>query len=719
MRESFLLQAVFRRLESVIHMRSFILPLAVLLTNSSFVEAEKIDFVKTILPILEANCFECHGHEKQKNGLRLDDRVSAFRGGDTGEAIIPGKSKESLLFQAITGTAKSRKLVMPKGKDRLGEEQVQSIARWIDQGADWPESSEGRRRRKSSHWAFQPIVVTEPPKPKNPSWVRSPIDAFILTRLDEKKISPSPRAERTTLIRRLYLDLLGLLPPPEEVDAFVRSPSSDAYEKLVDRILRSPHYGERWGRHWLDQARYADSNGYSIDGDRTMWPFRDWVIQALNDDMPFDQFTVEQLAGDLLPDATPSQMAATAFHRNTMINQEGGTKREQFRVESVIDRVNTTGQVWLGLTLSCAQCHSHKFDPITQREYYQLYAFFNNAQDANSAGPTQRLPTPMQARQQEELQAELKRAEGALKAHEKSLAGKKSAWEESMIAQLKSTRPLEWSALKEAQYVSPRGATMSTQEDGSIFVTGKIPDKDNYSINFKTDLPTISAVRLEVLPDKRLPKNGPGLAGNGNFVLTGFEIKVAGKPVDMASVTADHSQPGFPIANSIDGSAKTGWAINVGRGSKKGAKMNTRHVGTYFLAAPVEAAGRKISILMKHEMNNRYLIGRFRITVTDASVDTVWLPVSEAFRAAILTDGGKRTAGQNKLVQDEFIKREPMRVKLAAERDTLKKQLDNLIRSTPTVMVMREVSTPRPANILIRGDYLRPGAAVEPAVPDV
>ncbi|MDP6506537.1 MAG: DUF1553 domain-containing protein, partial [Planctomycetota bacterium] len=340
-------------------------------------------------------------------------------------------------------------------------------------------------------------------------------------------------------------------------------------------------------------------------------------------------------------------------------------------------------------------------------------------QDANSAGPTQRLPTPMQARQQEELQAELKRAEGALKAHEKSLAGKKSAWEESMIAQLKSTRPLEWSALKEAQYVSPRGATMSTQEDGSIFVTGKIPDKDNYSINFKTDLPTISAVRLEVLPDKRLPKNGPGLAGNGNFVLTGFEIKVAGKPVDMASVTADHSQPGFPIANSIDGSAKTGWAINVGRGSKKGAKMNTRHVGTYFLAAPVEATGRKISILMKHEMNNRYLIGRFRITITDASVDTLRLPVSEKFRAAILTDGGKRTAEQNKLVQEEFMKREPLRVKLAAERDTIKKQLNNLNKSTPTVMVMREASTPRPAHILIRGDYLRPGAAVEPAVPDV
>jgi cytochrome c553 len=698
---------------------SFLILLALSFPSSAFAELAKIDFAKTIRPIFEANCFECHGSEKQKNGLRLDDKVSAFRGGDTGEAIIPGKSKESLLFQAITGTAKNKGLVMPKGKERLSEKHVLAIGNWIDQGAFWPGNADGGQRRKSGHWAFQPIGVVEPLKPNNPSWIKNPIDAFVLAKLEEKQITPSPEAKRTTLIRRLYLDLLGLLPTPEEVDAFKSDKSGNAYERVVDLILKSPHYGERWGRHWLDQARYADSHGYSIDGDRTMWSYRDWVIQALNDDMPFDRFTVEQLAGDLLPNPTPNQIVATAFHRNTMINQEGGSKPEQFRVEAVVDRVNTTGQVWLGLTLGCAQCHSHKFDPITQREYYQLFAFFNNTQDSNGTGPTQRLPTPMQAKQQKELQAELKKAQSALAAYEKSLAGKKSEWEKSMVAQLKSTKPLEWSPLKDARYVSPGGATMTLEKDGSIFVGGKVPPNDNYKIEFKPELKTISAVRLEVLPDKRLPKNGPGLAGNGNFVLTGFEIKVDGKPVLIASVTADHSQPGFPIAKSIDGSAKTGWAINVGRGSKKGAKMNTDHMGTYYLAAPQEAAGKKIFIVMKHEMNSRYLIGRFRLTITDASVDTLRLPVSEKFRAAILAAADKRTKEQNKLVQEEFMKREPERVKLVAERDSLKKQLDNLNKATPSVMVMRETATPRTANILIRGDYLRPGAVVKPAVPEV
>jgi hypothetical protein len=219
------------------------------------------------------------------------------------------------------------------------------------------------------------------------AWLRNEIDAFVFERLDREKLTPSPEASRHILIRRVYLDVLGLPPTPAQVDEFVADQSHDAYEKMVDRALASPHYGERWGRHWLDQARYADTNGYSVDADRSMWPYRDWVIQALNDDMPFDQFTIEQLAGDLLPNPSQAQLVATGFHRNTLINQEGGTDDEQFRVEAVVDRVNTTGAVWLGLTIACAQCHAHKFDPITQREYYELFAFFNNCEDINSAPP--------------------------------------------------------------------------------------------------------------------------------------------------------------------------------------------------------------------------------------------------------------------------------------------------------------------------------------------
>lgn len=335
---------------------------------------------RDIRPLLSNNCFYCHGPDEKKREakLRLDVRESALAEHDSGHAIVPGKPEESELLTRILSHDKDEVMPPPKAKKApLTGEQVATLRRWIEQGAPY-----------EGHWAFLPLNAAPPPRVKNTSWVRNPIDQYILARLESEGIQPSPEADRATLIRRLYLDLLGLLPTPEEVAAFVADPATDAYEKLVDRTLANPHYGERWGRHWLDQARYADSNGYSIDSPRAMWPYRDWVIKSLNDDLPFDRFTIEQLAGDLLPKPTKSQLIATAFHRNTMINEEGGTKPEQFRVESAIDRVNTTGAVWLGLTVGCAQCHSHKFDPISQREFYQFLAFFNQGEDVNSKGAT-------------------------------------------------------------------------------------------------------------------------------------------------------------------------------------------------------------------------------------------------------------------------------------------------------------------------------------------
>jgi hypothetical protein len=345
--------------------------------------AAEVDYVRDVQPILARSCTSCHGPQKQRRSLRLDTAASVREGGDSGPAVVPGQSAQSRLYQAITGAANVT--AMPPKGPRLDATEIARIKTWIDQGAKLPAlAKDDAKQNKAAHWAFQPIrrpPVPEVAKEAAPAWIRNPIDAFILARLRKEGLKPSAEADRVTLLRRLALDLTGLLPTPEDVDAFVKDTRVDAYERQVDRLLASPHYGERWARHWLDLARYADSNGYSIDSPRTIWPYRDWVINALNKDLPFDQFTVQQLAGDLLPNATKEQQIATGFHRNTLINEEGGIDPEQFRVEAVLDRVNTTGSVWLGVTLGCAQCHNHKYDPFSQREYYQLFAFFNNQEE--------------------------------------------------------------------------------------------------------------------------------------------------------------------------------------------------------------------------------------------------------------------------------------------------------------------------------------------------
>ncbi len=340
----------------------------------------EVRFNHDIRPLLSDRCFFCHGPDEKKREakLRLDTREGATTDLGGYAAITPGQPDKSELITRVISHDRDEVMPPPKSKrPAFTEAEVATLRRWIAEGAKY-----------EGHWAFLPLARGGPPTVKDAAWPKNGLDRFVLARLEEEGIKPSPEADRAVLIRRASLDLTGLLPTPEETAAFVADPAPDAYDKLVERLLASPHYGERWGRHWLDQSRYADSNGYSIDGERTMWPFRDWVIKALNDDMPFDQFTIEQLAGDLLPNPTKSQLIATGFHRNTLINQEGGTDPEQFRVEEAIDRVNTTGAVWLGLTVGCAQCHSHKFDPISQREFYELFAFFNQGEDKNNTGPS-------------------------------------------------------------------------------------------------------------------------------------------------------------------------------------------------------------------------------------------------------------------------------------------------------------------------------------------
>jgi len=359
-------------------LRPVTLLLALAATLPASLPAATVDYMRDVKPLFTAHCTRCHGESKQEGGLRLDTGAWLFEGGYMGDAVVPENSAESLVLRVLTG-ADGAIPPMPYKKEPLPEDQIAIIRTWIDQGAGG--IPENEPPGVYTHWSYVLPERHSPPAVRQPAWPRNPIDAFILARLEQEDIAPSSEADRTTLLRRVSLDLTGLPPSPAEVASFLQDRRPDAYERVVDRLLASPHFGERWARTWLDVARYADSNGYSIDAPRQIWKYRDWVVAALNRDLPFDQFITEQLAGDLLPNPTVDQRVATGFNRNTQINQEGGIDPEQFRIESALDRVNTVGSAVLGLTVSCAQCHDHKFDALSQREYFELFAFFNNTVD--------------------------------------------------------------------------------------------------------------------------------------------------------------------------------------------------------------------------------------------------------------------------------------------------------------------------------------------------
>ena len=444
-----------------LHRMKFIAVIGSLVASAAALPAAPVDYVKEIQPLLAQHCYQCHGATQPKRGLRLDTAAFALKGGQSGPAVQPGKSSDSLLVEVIAGTHKDITR-MPYKKPPLSEAQVALVRRWIDEGAKAPANEVPGSK---VHWAF--VAPKRPEVPKviskeviSPKAGKSaplntqslitnyshPIDSFIRARLAKEQLTPSPEADRVTLIRRLSLDLLGLPPMPAEVDAFVNDKSPDAYEKLVDRLLASPHYGERWGRWWLDVARYADSNGYSIDAPRSIWRYRDWVIAALNRDLPFDQFTIEQIAGDMLPNATLEQKVATGFHRNTQINQEGGIDKEQFRIESVVDRVATTGYAWLGLTIACANCHDHKFDPISQKEYFGLYAMLNNQDE-----PDLPLTSPDDSKRVADIEARVAGYIGDLFKKDAGIVDRELKWETGMTPEQRQAMPQLWREIFDTQ----------------------------------------------------------------------------------------------------------------------------------------------------------------------------------------------------------------------------------------------------------------------------
>ncbi len=682
-------------------------------------DAGAIDFEKQIKPIFAKHCVECHKADKDESGYRLDLGDLAIKGGDRGAAIVPGKSDESLLFQALIG--KGEVTAMPYEKPRLPAADIELIKKWIDGGAKVPVSDAAGAVVKSNHWSFQPIRRPAMPKFVVPplGGTTNPIDAFVQARLEREGLAPSPEADRPTLIRRLSLDLLGLLPSADDVREFVNDKEPDAYERLVDRLLASPAYGERHGRHWLDVARYADSNGFTIDSARQIWKYREWVINAINADMPFDQFTVEQLAGDLLPNATTEQLVATGFHRNTLVNEEGGTDQEQFRVEAVVDRVSTTGAAWLGLTIGCAQCHSHKFDPISQRDFYKVFAVFNHCDE-----PSLPVPSADQLAEQKRLDAEVADAEKPLKELDAELLKNLPDWERLVASQSEGS----WTILDPTVWKTDKGATLTKIEGSTLLVDFSTPANDVYTITFDPPADTpITAIRLETLNHASLPMMGPGRA-EGNFVLSEFDVLLeeggirkaeGGKenPSPLIKAIADHSQDGYPVSDAIDGKPTTGWAINVKPNS--GEMLNVPREAVFFPKEPIVAKPGSKLIVKMHQLHSvpNYLVGCFRISVSGASADVLSVPAS--IKKIVATPADKRSKQQVAQLQTAFKNTDPRRKPLADKLDGLKKQLDALNKSIPTTLVMKAKAEPRSTHIMIRGDFLRKGAAVEPGVPDV
>jgi hypothetical protein len=395
-----------------------------------------IDYARQVKPLLTRHCVACHGAARTRAGLRLDTAAAALKGSKSGPVIEPGQGEESLLVLTMRGEGSGER--MPLNRPPLSEADIALLRKWIDQGARGMANEPPGVPPAASHWAFVPPQRREFPPVHGKSWVRNPIDRFVAARLEEGGLSPSPEAEPTILLRRASLDLVGLPPSPEEVTRFLADPSPDRYERAVDRLMASPHFGERWARPWLDEARYADSNGYSIDAPRSIWKYRDWVIAALNNDMPFDRFVIDQIAGDLQPAATVAARIATGFHRNTPINQEGGIDVEQFRDESIVDRVNTTGTVFLGLTIGCAQCHDHKYDPISQRDYYRLFAFFNNVDE-----PEMEITTPSETARRREVRDRIDRFHRELAGRYPDLDERERRWEESLPPESKTNVEIE------------------------------------------------------------------------------------------------------------------------------------------------------------------------------------------------------------------------------------------------------------------------------------
>jgi hypothetical protein len=661
-----------------------------------------VDFSKEVLPVLQRACFECHGSEVGKAGLRLHEKTSALKGSDHQAVIVPGKPEESELLRRVA-LPRTDKEAMPRRGNPLTRAEIAALRGWIATGAVWPETVTAVK-----HWAYEVPVRPEVPSIQSSAFSLQSsvfgvqkgklqsVDAFVAAKLKEAGLKPSSQAPEETLIRRVFFDLTGLPPTLEDLETFSLK-TEGGYEKLVDHLLASPEFGVKWARHWLDLARYADSHGFQRDDLREIWGYRDWVVEALNQDMPFDQFTIEQVAGDLLSNPTPSQIVATGFHRCTATNVEAGTEPEESRINQVIDRVNTTGAVWLGSTMECAQCHNHKYDPFSQKDYYRLLAYFNNTEkeaerthpktpgSIQFGGVAYTLPDP----EKEKAQAELSQKIKLVKEKMAKLEGQKAP---------RSKPPARARAavvLKPADIETASGAEWDVQKDQSILFIGDVPDEDIYTVTYEAPAGPLTALLLEALTDPTLPDQGPGRAAGGrpNFVLQHMEVSLvapdgSSTPLKFSEAYASFSQKRFEVGGLIDESRETGWAINPA--------FSKPHWAAFALAKPTPlTAGMKVKLRLVQEFGGGRVIGKLRFSAITGDVASN-LPEVETVTA---------------------VKKTPAMLAMEKEMKNLQKEMEAL--KPATTEVMRELPEPRMTAVFKRGVYTDHGDPVTAGIPEI
>ncbi len=658
-------QASFRKrlCKLLLSLSALFVPCSWLFSSTMPSAAEPVRFGREVLPIRSANCFACHGPDERnrKAGLRLDVEAEAKAKRRGGFAIAPGEPQKSLLLARITSNDPDTVMPPPGAHKHISPEQIETLRRWIAEGATW-----GR------HWSFEPVVRPDV------AAGQKPIDALVSAALAAKGLSPRPAAAPHTLVRRLWLDLIGLPPTSELADKFAADPSPAAYERMVDELLAKPQFGEHWARMWLDLARYADTKGYEKDLGRTIWPYRDWVVNALNADMPLDQFTTEQLAGDLLPNPTEQQLIATAFHRNTMTNDEGGTDNEEFRVAAVKDRVDTTVQVWMGLTMGCAKCHSHKYDPISHADYYGFYALFNQTEDADryDDAPFLELLSPKEQDERKQLETRLR-----------TLNEKLSVTEN--LSEAKQAADGQWRALTVKEAFSKDGATLITQKDGDITASVKAPPEDTYVVTLTLPAGLHTALRLEVLPEK-LGSGQLGVGRNGgtsNFTLSELTAELldasGARRVTLTNARADFAENKKPIDAAIDGDEKTGWAI--------APRTHESHTAIFDFTVPLRLESEaKLRVTLSQQAGDSLTLRRFRLSTSELPPAMLQPPTVAPELRKLHDDLAAAYAAQAKF--NDGIVRLPLMRELAADKQRVTK-------------------------IHRRGSFLDPGDVVAPGVP--
>ncbi len=699
--------------------------LAVWTTAAWGVEA-RLDFNRDVRPILSDRCFACHGPdgEDRQAGLRLDDREAAAAELASGaRAIVPGDPAQSEIIARITSTDPDVVMPPPRLNKPITPAEAEILKRWIAEGAEY-----------RGHWAFERVERPAVPDVKNTAWPRTPIDRFILTRLEHEGLAPNPEADRVTLARRLALDLTGLPPEPAAVDAFVADASADAYERYVDSLLASPHYGERMAIEWLDASRYADSHGYQTDSSRSNWPWRDWLIRAYNDNLPFDQFTIHQLAGDMLEHPSRDQIVATGFNRNHRINGEGGIIAEEWRVETVIDRVETTSQTWMALSAGCARCHDHKYDPLSQKEFYALFALFNNVPESgtimgslNRSGgnsdPLHLIPSPEQELEIGRLEKVVVDAEAAVQAEVANIDALVAKWEESIRPALAAPHDA-WEPFEPLELRSIGGAGFRRSEDGTWFVEGKLTPRDTYEFETLVPADGLGGIRLEVLPDASLAGGGFGRSGNGNVVVTKIEAEIEPPgdakviPVELVRAEATYEQDGWPAVSVLQmkGENGKGWGID----GHDPTKREPRRIALFPARAVPLPENSRLVVRIRQEAFDGHTIGRFRLAFSPAEpallgVDGSKLP--PAVHEALAVDAADRTP-QQKTEIAKFYRANVDGPILRAQkaREAASKSLDSFKASLPSAMVMQE-GPQREAFVLLRGEYDKRGEQVTAALP--